>query len=121
MTIVDNYNIKDFDGANFEMQQLLNRIVTLENNMNKTLAALPSPDDYAAAVNDLQAQLTAAIQNAQQGQAGVETRMADLEVNHDALRKQIVDTAEALKKAPQDILVDVITAVSADPAIEVKP
>ncbi len=41
--------------------------------------------------------------------------MADLERNHEVIKEQIVDTAEALKKASQDVLAEVIAA--ADEAV----
>lgn len=104
----------------FEMTALLQRIEDNDRASQETVApivaALTTLNDMMAQINELSAQLVAAIRNAEQGQSGVETRMADLEVNHRALKNQIVDTAEALKKASPEALADVIAAV--DPAAE---
>lgn len=104
----------------FEMAALLQRIEDNDRASQETVApivaALTTLNDMMAQINELSAQLVAVIRNAEQGQSGVETRMADLEVNHRALKNQIVDTAEALKKASPEALADVIAAV--DPAVE---
>lgn len=114
MTIVEKFITESFDDVNFELEALLNRIETLEDNMNKALAALPDPVKIQTILDDFQGQVTAAVQNAQQGQKGLETRMSDLEVSQTAVKGQIVDTAIALQKAPQDVLAQVIAAASDD-------
>lgn len=108
MTIVQKYNTTNFDEVNFELEALRNFIVTAQENYNKSVLALPSPESFQAIVNDFNGKFVAAVQNAEQGQKGVETRMGDLERSHNAIKTQIADTAEALKEAPQDKLQEVI-------------
>lgn len=114
MTIVDKYTTASFDDVNFQLEAIMNRIVTLENNMNKALQGLPTPESIQAVLDDFNGKFVAAVQSAEQGQQGVETRMGDLERKQTSLDKQIIDTATALKAAPQDVLKDVIDAVPVD-------
>lgn len=109
--IVQKYETKSFDEVNFEFEALLNRFATLERTVNEQILALQTADQVRDVLNDYQAQFVSVVNNAEKAQAGIETRMADMEVNHTALKGQIADTAEALKKAPQDVLADVIAAV----------
>ncbi len=103
----------------FEMTALLQRVEDNDRASQEAVApivaALDKLNDMIAQVNNLRADLTGTIQNAEQGQRGVEIRMADLERNHEVIKEQIVDTAEALKKASQDVLAEVIAA--ADEAV----